>query len=111
VKITEQRQGAVVVVRPCGPVVAAEVDQLRKRIMEAIDQSRGRFVLDISEIAYVDSQGLELLLDVHDAVHAGGQVLKLCGRNDTLRQILELTELAPLFEPYEDANMAVRSFL
>jgi anti-anti-sigma regulatory factor len=40
-----------------------------------------------------------------------GHALRLCGANETLRQVLELTDLAPQFEQYADVNAAVRSFL
>ena len=40
-----------------------------------------------------------------------GQTLKICGANDTVREVLELTNLAALFEHFEDVNGAVRSFL
>jgi len=30
---------------------------------------------------------------------------------ETVREILDLTELSPLFEHFEDVNTAVRSFL
>jgi anti-anti-sigma factor len=109
-KVLEQRQGAVTVLRPSGPLVASEAEAFKARVLEALGESRGRFVLDVSDIAFVDSAGLESLLDVTEGA-GGGQGLKICGANETLRQVLELTGLARLFEHFEDANTAVRSFL
>jgi anti-anti-sigma factor len=68
-------------------------------------------VLDASAIQFVDSKGLEALVDAYDAIAQTGQSLKLCGVNETIRQVLELTELASRFEHFADVNAAVRSFL
>jgi anti-anti-sigma factor len=76
-----------------------------------IKERLGRVVLDVSGIAYVDSLGLETLLDIADELSAGGHCLKLVAVNETLDQVIELTGLASHFEQYEDSNAAVRSFL
>jgi anti-anti-sigma regulatory factor len=40
-----------------------------------------------------------------------GQSLKLCSVNKTIREVLELTDLAAQFDQFDDATSAVRSFL
>ncbi|MDB5326351.1 MAG: Anti-sigma factor antagonist, partial [Phycisphaerales bacterium] len=59
----------------------------------------------------VDSAGLETLLGLTDTLGNSGKVLKLCGTNKTVRQVLELTEIDSLFDHFDDVNSAVRSFL
>ena len=54
----EQRQGAVTVLRPRGPVAGKDGASLVRRATEAHAASRGRLVVDASEIAFADSAGL-----------------------------------------------------
>ncbi|MCW5777052.1 MAG: STAS domain-containing protein [Phycisphaeraceae bacterium] len=110
-QIIEQRQGAVTVLKPVGPLVQKDADQLKSRATDVLRKSLGRFVIDASAIAYADSRGLEVLVELTEELGAGGQALKLSSVNETLREVLDLTELAPLFECHEDVNCAVRSFL
>ena len=110
-QINEQRQGAVTVLKPVGPLVQKDADQLKSRAMDVMRKSLGRFVIDASAIAYADSRGLEVLVELTEELGAGGQTLKISAANETLREVLELTELTPLFEYHEDVNSAVRSFL
>ena len=110
-QIHEERQGAVTVLKPASPLTQADADQLKQRLEKVRGASLGRLVLDFSAVPYVDSRGLEALVEVHDEMAQSGQSLKLCGVNETLREVLDLTELAGLFEQYEDAGSAVRSFL
>lgn len=110
-QIIEQRQGAVTVLKPVGPLVQKDADQLKARATDVLRKSLGRFVIDASAIAYADSRGLEVLVELTEELGAGGQSLKISAANETLREVLELTELSPLFEHHEDVNAAVRSFL
>ena len=107
--IEQQQQGEVTVLIPHGPVIGTEVDQLAERIARVLDGNCRAIVLDTSRVAFVDSRGLEALVDATEQLIRNGQVLKLAGANEMLKEVLELTELASLFEQYDDADTAVRS--
>ncbi len=110
-EINEQRQGAVTVLKPQGPLVAQDAEQFKSKLTEVMAASLGRFVVDATEIPYVDSRGLEVLKEATDALSDSGQALRLCGASETVREVLDLTDLSKLFEHYQDVNSAVRSFL
>lgn len=109
--IHEQRQGAVIVLKPIGPLVGDNAKAMRARVQEVFRESLGRCVIDASSITYVDSAGLETLLDLTEQLSESGHALKMSGVTDTVREVLELTELAAQFEHFEDVQTAVRSFL
>jgi anti-anti-sigma factor len=110
-EIQTQRQGAVTIIRPDGPLLEVDAAHVKAVLLEKSAESLGRVVLDMEAIHFVDSRGLEVLLEVTEEMSESGQALKLCGANKTVREVLELTELAPLFEHFEDATSAARSFL
>ena len=110
-KITDQRQGAVTVIRPSGPLTADVAPMLRQHVQRELAANLGRIVVDMSEIPYVDSAGLETLLELTEEMGDSAQVLKLCGANKTVREVLTLTDLTPQFDHFEDVTTAVRSFL
>jgi anti-sigma B factor antagonist len=110
-EIQQKKLGAVVALKPLGPVTGSDARQLKDRLLEAQARNLGRLVLDVSSVPFFDSVALESLLDVTEELERVGQVLKLCGANDVVREVLELTDLASMFEHFEDVNSAVRSFL
>ena len=110
-RIQKQKYGAVTVFKPAGPITEADVEQFKTGLLQTIQEALGRAVLDASAVPFVDSKGLEALVDVTNEVAHGGQLLKLCAVNKTLREVLALTGLSSQFEHFEDANSAVRSFL
>jgi len=111
VEILEQKHGAVRVLKPVGPLCGQDAERFKNRADEIVAESMGRLVVDGSAMPYADSRGLELLLDLSDGLAERGQALKLCALQETVREALELTDLASVFEHFEDVNSAVRSFL
>ena len=111
-QINTNRHGAVTVIQPEGPVITEDdATQLKTETFDVLGQTLGRFILDVSEMTFVDSNGLETLVDITDELSAGGQSLKLCGISDTLREILAITDQISKFQQFEDVQSAVRSFL
>src|SRR5262245_65317290 len=110
-KILEQKQGAVTVLKPSGPLVQSDAADFKTVATRVMGTSLGRFVVDLTAIGYVDSGGLETLVEVTEELGRSGQSLKLCGANKTVREVLNLTGVAALFEHFDDVNAAIRSFL
>lgn len=109
--IQEQRHGAVTVIKPQGPLVLGDAEQFRTHLSDVLGRSLGRFIVDASAVPYVDSLGLEALVQSTDEMGASGGSLRLCGACETVREVLDLTGIADRFEHYADVNTAVRSFL
>jgi|SRR6185437_11483112 len=110
-QIEEQQHGAVKILKPQGALVENDSPALKVRLLEAFGVTLGRFVVDLSAAPFIDSKGLEALLDVTEEMARAGQVLKLCAANRTIREVLEISDLAPLFDHFDDVTSAVRSFL
>ena len=110
-KIHEQHQGAVTVLKPDGPLLESDAAQFKTTTAQVLLATLGRVVVDMSAVPFVDSKGLEALVDVTEEMSKSGQSLKLCATGKTVREVLELTELVSSFEHFEDVNSAIRSFL
>lgn len=96
---------------PDGPLTGQAATDLKEQLLDQIQAHLGRVVLDATAVPYLDSLGLECLVDVTEELSTSGQALKLCGSNPTIREVFELTGVAAQFEFYEDPHAAVRSFL
>jgi|ERR1043165_1751096 anti-anti-sigma factor len=110
-EIAETTKGAVRVLKPKGPLSLADAEQFKRAASEAAGAAMGRLVIDVSGVPFVDSRGLEVLVELGEALGESGQTLKLCSVNETLREVFDLTEVSAALEQFEDVNAAVRSFL
>lgn len=109
--IQQTMVGAACVLKPGTSLAEADAVQFRKAAEEASARCSGRVLLDASTIAFVDSAGLEALVDVTEKLNQAGRSLKICGANATLRHVLRLTGCAGSFEFFDEVNAGVRSFL
>lgn len=109
-QIDEQNQAAVVVLTPRGPLTGDDSAALASRVDSAASQQRGRVVVDLSHVSFIDSRGLEAIADLGERFERVARSLKLACVNETLREVLDLTDVASFCELFEDTSSAVRSF-
>lgn len=100
----------VVVLTPKDDLVGEENDAFGNQAMQCLDDGHYNLVIDCAAVAALDSAGLELLLDLQDKCEDTFGCVKLCGLDETLTRIIEITRLARRFECYDDLDAAVRSF-
>ena len=106
-RIECSKQAGVELVRPQGLLVGADADALESKVQQLFDAGGREVIIDMSGIALVDSCGLETLLNLAERQIRNGRSLKLAGATPVLQEVLELTELAPLFQCYRDVEAAV----
>ena len=110
-EIQEQRQGAVTILKPMGALIDPESRLFKEQALETLTKSMGRIMIDASAIPFVDSSGVEALVDITDQLAQSGRALKLCAANDTLKEVISLVGWSHAFEYFGDVNAGVRSFL
>ncbi len=111
-QIEQIRHGAVTVIRPMGPLSNQDdAKHLGSEVEVVMKKTLGRFILDASEVTFIDSYGLEALVDISDELSDSGKSFRICGVCETLREVLAITGISPKFQQYEDVQTAVRSFL
>lgn len=108
-KVQSQPQGNVTLVAPHGPLIAEEAIDFRRAVDETTVSSARRVVIDMSDVPYVDSAGIELLLElcgVHLAPHHRPTLAAL---SETCMEALELTDALPRLEVFDTVENALRS--
>ena len=101
----------VVILDLKGRLTAGLGDQiLREAIDELLAEGRRRVLLNLSDVAFVDSAGVgELVAGLKTARRFGAE-LKLLNVGDRVYSTLDMARLLPTFETYQDEAEAIRSF-
>lgn len=84
---------------------------LTEKLNELTSQNRYKIILDLSEVVYVSSAGLRVMIDIQKTCKKinQGEVL-LVNIPPRVYETLELAGFAPLFKFYNDVNSAVDAF-
>lgn len=90
---TQQRDGRAVV-RLKGELDIATAAELRQHLTTARQSYGENVILDLTELEFMDSQGLSVIVSCHKAVHAAAGSLVLVAPRPIVRRTLEITGLS-----------------
>jgi anti-sigma B factor antagonist len=109
--IDVRSQGAVKVIKLRGRLSLGEaVDRLRATIEDLLGSGEKQLVLDVEELATMDSSGIGLLSRCLTLAKQQGGSLKLVNPSKFVIQTLKLVGLLNLFEVFPDTAAAVASY-
>ncbi|WP_062350515.1 STAS domain-containing protein [Herbidospora yilanensis] len=80
-----------------GDIDVCTTPDLRRRILDALDQSAETLVLDLSEVTFCGAGGLGVLLHAQGRARSRGVTLALAGLTPRMARLLEITELSDRF--------------
>ena len=109
-RVTTQDYSDVTVVELQGELDADFAEMARNTIVETVARGRRRVVLDMTNVSFIDGQGLELLLWIRDHCRQNRTQLRLAGLDENCEKILEVTRLEREFDRYAELAQAVKSF-
>ena len=109
-KIKTQDYNDVTVVELQGELDGEFTELLKNTITEIIVTHKAGIVLDMSNVGFVDGEGLEQLLWVRDYCSENNCQLRLAGLDENCEKILEITRLENEFDRYAELAEAVKSF-
>jgi anti-sigma B factor antagonist len=109
-RITTQDYNDITVVELSGEFTAEFATFFDDSIQQVLGRGQAGVVLDMSNVGFIDSAGLETLLALRDSCHEATRSLKLAALDENCAKILEVTRLAREFDTYEELAQAVKSF-
>lgn len=109
--LEEKRVGTVDVLTPGGPIVDEDADELVSVMNKKLESPNPRFVLSMEKVPYIDSRGIEGIVDSSQELQKRGGRLRLAGVTATCREALELTGQSKRVDFFDTLQDAVRSFL
>ncbi|HET6684614.1 MAG TPA: STAS domain-containing protein [Gaiella sp.] len=99
----DQPRAGVVVVSVHGDLDLYSADELGDRLVDAVERGAASLVVDLSGVAFVDSQGLGALLRGTRRLGAGEGRLRLVVPAPEIRRVFEITSLDQVF-PMDDTR-------
>jgi anti-sigma B factor antagonist len=88
-----------------------DVQALQESIMSVIESASGgiKLILDFSNVQFLSSAVLGLLIRVSKKVYENDGQLKLCSINPKIYKIFKITRLTKIFDIYQDIKSATES--
>ncbi len=110
-RLNERQSGSITILDLQGPLIMGPaVEEYRQRIRNLLGLGRRRVLLNLSEVAYLDSAGLGALVGALTAFRKARGELKLANIPAKVRTIMETARLDRAFDIYGDEPSAIASF-
>jgi anti-anti-sigma factor len=88
------------------------VGLVERKLAEHVAGANAQVILDLSEVSFIASIGIRLLVTTAKSVGRGGGRLVIFNPSQSVREILDLTgvvEIIPMFGDLEEARSALAS--
>ncbi|MGB7265666.1 MAG: STAS domain-containing protein [Terracidiphilus sp.] len=102
-----ERKGSTAIVHCHGRLVSGVCNVLITRVQPLIPECK-RIILDLTDLAFVDSMGIGTLVRLYVSAKSGGSCLELINLGKQIREILGITNLLSLFGDMCEKGVAIK---
>jgi anti-anti-sigma factor len=110
VDIRSEQHVQALVISLAGSFDALTADEARQAIGRQIDNGRRQVVLDLSQVDFMSSAGVRVLLEMLKGARGMGGDLRLAAAQINVGRTLEISGLVRVLKTYPSVAEAVRSF-
>lgn len=89
---------------------ASSSKDLKEIIQNKIEENKIRLLLDLSEVSFIDSSGLGMLITCLKTINNAGGQLKIASICNPVKTIFDTTRMDRVFEIFENNDDALKSF-
>ncbi len=92
-----------------GEIDLHESPNVREMLRPLIEKKVPRIFVDMSQVVYIDSSGLAVLIDAMQRISNYGGKFGMIGIRPAVRNVLEIARLDQVFRIYADRDSAIES--
>ena len=110
--VTCSKEQGIGVVQVSHALTAANVDTFREQLAswQAVEPDVTNYVVDLSQVDFMDSAGLGTLIAVLKRITERGGDMKIACLQKKPRMVFEITRAYKVFEIYDSVDEALRKF-
>jgi len=110
-KLSQKEIGNVVVLELSGSIVGGpDASLLNDKLHELVEQGKTRVVADLSQVDWMNSSGLGILIGGLTTMRNQNGDLKLACITERIQSLLMITKLLSVFDTYDDLEAAIQSY-
>jgi anti-sigma B factor antagonist len=107
--LTRQRED-IPILELRGSLIAGEPCQKLRETVTAHKDRDPRVIVDLSQVDYIDSSGLGMLVTCFSMLQRAGGGLRILSPSERDMELMVLTKLATVFQVYDNEQAAADSF-
>ena len=106
-KMSHRKIDTIDLVELSGRLVMADAPEARKQLKSIIEQGNGKLIVDLSDVSFMDSSGLSVLVSAFKQTRTMDGDVVLLNPGPAVRTLIELTRMQQVFDIVDDEAAAV----
>ena len=108
--IKSQDAGDVTVIEVLGKIDTNTSPSLQQFVDQKMEDGAAKLLLDLGQVDFVSSTGLRVFLATAKRLGGSGGSLHLCGLNETVNEIFEISGFSTILEVFPSRDEALAAF-
>ena len=108
-EVNTNKVNDVVVVKLLGNLDTNTAPDAEAEINNWLDEGTQKMIISLEQTNYVSSAGLRIFLATAKKITASGGVLKLCGANDVVQEILDISGFSTILDVKKSEDEALNA--
>jgi anti-sigma B factor antagonist len=110
-RLSDREQEGVVILEPKGKIMGGpDATLLHDKLHEIIEAGKKQVIIDLSQVDWMNSTGLGILISTLTTLRNNNGELKLANVTEKIQSLLVITKLAPVFDSFDTIDDAIKSF-
>ncbi|GAA2435543.1 anti-sigma factor antagonist BldG [Actinomadura vinacea] len=105
--VVHRAEKDLTVVKISGEIDVFTSPRLRENLLDIIDNGALHLVVDLSDVTFLDSTGLGVLVGIYHRLRARDGSMSFMGVNDRVRRVFHVTQLTKIFVLHRSLEEAV----
>jgi anti-sigma B factor antagonist len=111
VKLSVRKTETIAILDVSGKLMGGpDADVFKETIRNLLDEGFKNVVVNMSQVPFINSTGLGILISAYTTLRKEDGVLKLANVTERIDSLLMITKLGTIFETYSSEEMAIDSF-
>jgi anti-sigma B factor antagonist len=111
VKLSVRKTDTVAILDVSGKLMGGpDADVFKETIRNLLDEGFKNVVVNMSQVPFINSTGLGILISAYTTLRKEDGVLKLANVTERIDSLLMITKLGTIFETYSSEEKALESF-
>ena len=106
----DERYGSVVIELKGKVMGGPDAETFRETLHELIEDDKTNVVVDLSNVKFMNSSGLGILIGGLTTMRNAGGDLKICAATENIRSMLMVAQLMKVFDHYDTLEDALEAY-
>ncbi len=108
--LSQRNEDGVTILAIEGRLDPEETQQMEKKVLEVVDSDDKRLLFDFSELEYINSSGLRILVMAYQRMKQNKGHVAICNIRDYILEVFEISGYDRIFSIFPNKEEALKTF-